>query len=195
MPKKTSPSERISFPTDTSPAMSHPVSQPFGILSDKQMKLNVSNLIMKKFVDDKQANDQISRIESHVQKGLSDEDIARIFTDKKEINLKNGSYSWNNDDISLIRETFRLEVNGKTPFQYKMIQVPPNIQVQANQHKGNEAASYLEIVVNQHAKDGWEFYRIDSIGVNVKPGCLAALLGRKEDSYTYYVVSFRKSLI
>lgn len=77
-------------------------------------------------------------------------------------------------------------------YQYKMVQVPPSIEVQAKQHKGNEAAAYLEGVVNTYAKDGWEFYRVDAIGVNVKPGCIASLLGQKEVLHTYYVVSFRK---
>lgn len=76
--------------------------------------------------------------------------------------------------------------------QYKMVQVPPNIEVQSKQHKGNEAAAYLEGVVNSQAKEGWEFYRVDAIGVNVKPGCIAGLLGQKEVLSTYYVVTFRR---
>lgn len=77
-------------------------------------------------------------------------------------------------------------------YQYKMVQVPPNIEVQSKEHRGNEAATYLQGVVNSQAQDGWEFYRIDTIGVNVKPGCFAALLGQKEVLSTYYVITFRK---
>jgi hypothetical protein len=77
-------------------------------------------------------------------------------------------------------------------YQYKMVQVPPNIEVQARQHRGNEAAVYLEGVVNSNASDGWEFYRVDAIGVSVKPGCLAALVGGKRVMSTYYVVTFRR---
>lgn len=77
-------------------------------------------------------------------------------------------------------------------YQYKMVQVPPNIEVQAKTHNGTEAAVYLEDVVNRNARDGWEFYRIDPIGVNVKPGCIAGILGQKEALITYYVISFRK---
>lgn len=64
-------------------------------------------------------------------------------------------------------------------YVYKMVQVPPNIEVQANKHRGNEAAVYLETVVNEYASEGWEFYRIDSIGVSVKAGCFDALKGKK----------------
>jgi hypothetical protein len=77
-------------------------------------------------------------------------------------------------------------------FQYQMVQVPPNIQVQAKTQKGNEAANYLQNVVNQYTADGWEFYRVDPIGVSVQPGCLASLLGQKEQINTYYVITFRK---
>lgn len=77
-------------------------------------------------------------------------------------------------------------------FVYKMVQIPPNIAVDMKAHKGNEAAAYLEGVVNEYAADGWEFYRIDSIGVQLKPGCFDVLGGKKEENSQYYVVSFRK---
>lgn len=73
-----------------------------------------------------------------------------------------------------------------------MVQVPPNVEVQAKEHKGNEAASYLQTVVNKHAKEGWEFYRVDTIGVAVKPGCFDALFGKKTEVSNYYVISFRR---
>jgi hypothetical protein len=75
---------------------------------------------------------------------------------------------------------------------YKMVQVPPNIEVRAKEQRGNEAAAYLQNVVNSHAEDGWEFYRIDTIGVSVKPGCFDALLGKKDVLSHYYVISLRK---
>lgn len=77
-------------------------------------------------------------------------------------------------------------------YQYKMVQVPPSINVQEKSQVGNEAAVYLEGIVNEQAKEGWEFYRVDSIGVNVQPGCISALAGQKAAEATYYVVSFRK---
>lgn len=77
-------------------------------------------------------------------------------------------------------------------YEYKMIQIPPNIAVQMKAHKGNEAAAYLENVVNKYASDGWEFQRVDSIGVQVQPGCLDALKGNKATNSSYYVITFRK---
>ena len=76
--------------------------------------------------------------------------------------------------------------------KYKMIQVPPNISVKEKEHKGNEAAVYLESVVNQMAAQGWQFYRVDPIGVELEPGCLGGLLGRKTEERVYYVITFRR---
>lgn len=77
-------------------------------------------------------------------------------------------------------------------YTYKMQQVPPNISIESKGRKGNEAATYLEVVVNEQARDGWEFHRVDPIGVQVRPGCLASLFGHKTEQSTYYVITFRR---
>jgi len=56
----------------------------------------------------------------------------------------------------------------------------------------DKAAAYLEGIVNEHARQGWEFYRVDSIGVRVRPGCLGVFLGQQPTHREYYVVTFRK---
>ncbi|MCE8028826.1 DUF4177 domain-containing protein [Halomonas daqingensis] len=75
-------------------------------------------------------------------------------------------------------------------YTYKMVQVPPNVSVSARGRKGNEAADYLQEVVNEHATEGWEFQRVDSIGIHVQPGCFS--LGTKAQQELYYVITFRK---
>lgn len=77
-------------------------------------------------------------------------------------------------------------------YEYKMVQIPPNIAVEMKKHKGNEAAAYLESVVNKYASQGWEFHRIDTIGVALQPGCFGSLSGQKAENSQYYVISFRK---
>lgn len=76
---------------------------------------------------------------------------------------------------------------------YKMVQIPPTIRVK-NAQSGTEAAAYLESVVNDMARQGWEFYRVDEVGVREEPGCLAMLLGAKSSYTVYYVVTFRKTV-
>lgn len=77
-------------------------------------------------------------------------------------------------------------------YEYKMVQVPPTIVVKESEYRGQEAAYYLQSIVNELATEGWEFYRVDTIGVVTKPGCLGALLGQKETLREYYVVTFRR---
>lgn len=79
-------------------------------------------------------------------------------------------------------------------FIYKMVQIPPGITIDAKNAKDQEAAIYLENVVNRFAKDGWEFYRIDSITVEKQVGCLAALFGARTSVISYYVITFRRSV-
>ena len=79
-------------------------------------------------------------------------------------------------------------------YYYKMVQVPPTIEVKAKKHKGNEAAVYLQTIANEEAEEGWEFYRIDTIGVQVTLGFFAALLGKKASMTDYYVITLRRSM-
>lgn len=74
-------------------------------------------------------------------------------------------------------------------YEYKMIQIPPAIKV-GTEDKGNEAAAYLSQVVNKSTVEGWEFQRVDSIGVEVTPGCFN---GNKNLHTTYYVITFRRA--
>ena len=80
-----------------------------------------------------------------------------------------------------------------THVQYKMVQIPPNVQVAAKSAKGNEAATYLETLANEYAAQGWEFQRVDEVGVVTNPGCLASIFGARQSVTLYYVVTFRKS--
>jgi hypothetical protein len=77
-----------------------------------------------------------------------------------------------------------------------MVQIPPVIDIGEGSSVGQEAASYLQRAVNAHARQGWEFCRIDTIGVRVRvsPGCLGVFLGQRETVTTteYYVITFRR---
>lgn len=75
--------------------------------------------------------------------------------------------------------------------QYKMIQIPPNISIRGAE-RGMEAAQYMEQLANAQAQAGWEFFRVDTVGVQVQPGCLGGLMGRKTETIDYFVVTFRR---
>ena len=79
-----------------------------------------------------------------------------------------------------------------TDYEYKMVQIPPTVSVSARDHKGDEAASYLQEIANTHAAAGWEFYRVDTLSVSIPPGCLGVLFGDRGTQSQYYVVTFRQ---
>ena len=77
-------------------------------------------------------------------------------------------------------------------YDYRMVQIPTSISLRAKDARGQEAAHYLQKIVDENAVNGWEFYRVDQVGVQVKPGCLAGLFGTSAQNLVYYVVTFRK---
>lgn len=80
---------------------------------------------------------------------------------------------------------------GPRLWRYKMVQIPPNISIEEGQSKRGKAAGYLEEIVEEYAAYGWEFHRVDEIGVVVNQGCLGALFGAGPAHSSYFVVTFR----
>lgn len=77
-------------------------------------------------------------------------------------------------------------------YEYRMLQIPPTIVVREKEQRGNEAAYYLQSIANEQAGEGWEFYRVDTVGVVTRPGCLGSLFGAKQTLVEYFVVTFRR---
>ncbi|MBV7387484.1 DUF4177 domain-containing protein [Pasteurellaceae bacterium TAE3-ERU1] len=73
-------------------------------------------------------------------------------------------------------------------YEYKMIQVPPNIIANKKQIK-TAAADYLQKVVDDQVMWGWEFFRIDDFSTEEAQGCLS---GGKITQKTYKVITFRR---
>ncbi|MCK1068938.1 DUF4177 domain-containing protein [Pluralibacter gergoviae] len=53
------------------------------------------------------------------------------------------------------------------------------------------AAAYLQDVVNQWASEGWEFQRVDTIGIEERAGCFGT---KAMGLVNYYVITFRKEV-
>jgi len=77
-------------------------------------------------------------------------------------------------------------------YEYRVVQIPPTIQVENSYQMSQAAAIYLQKLIDENALNGWHFYRIDTMGVFNPPGCLASLFGNKGDYTNYYVVTFRR---
>lgn len=79
-------------------------------------------------------------------------------------------------------------------YQYRMVQIAPTV-LSKGTSQDQAAANYLQQIVNENARDGWEFYRIDQFSVAVNGCCLLAFMGTSPNSTTvYYVVTFRKAI-
>jgi hypothetical protein len=87
-------------------------------------------------------------------------------------------------------------------YKYEMVQLAPHILINPSSDIGSAAATYLKEIVNERAELGWEFFRIDTIKVTSKPGCISALIhtltagifGKKEESLEHYVATFRQEV-
>ena len=86
--------------------------------------------------------------------------------------------------------TDQTQTSAPGPYIYKMVQLPQTYVVKKDTEQA--IANELNDRVNHFARNGWEFYRIDSVGVAVKPGCLASLLGTRSTMTYYNVVTFRR---
>jgi hypothetical protein len=81
------------------------------------------------------------------------------------------------------------------PFIYKMVQISPNLQRAGEFESGQTAASeFFEDGVNAMARDGWEFFLMDTFSVKTyQPrGCLWFVWEEKVEIQDYYVITFRK---
>lgn len=79
-------------------------------------------------------------------------------------------------------------------YQYKMVQIPTTFVVRDANGDNTLASDQLEKLANGYAKQGWEFFRIDTVNILVKPGCLAGLLGQRVQTEPYCIITFRKEL-
>jgi hypothetical protein len=77
-------------------------------------------------------------------------------------------------------------------YAYKMVPIPPDFEAGREAPGGQDVAACLERVVNEYARQGWEFYRVDAVRVRARPGCLGSLLGFPERTVAYSVITFRR---
>lgn len=76
-------------------------------------------------------------------------------------------------------------------YEYKMVQMPATVDVE-REYRKNKAAHFLEQMANEQAADGWEFHRVDKVGVINRPGIFARILGAQPMRVEYTVITFRR---
>ena len=77
-------------------------------------------------------------------------------------------------------------------YRYKMVGIAPGLLAETKDDPSDEAAKYLEDVVNEYARAGWEFHRVDHLDVAQKRGCLGIWLGGNSSFVAYPIITFRR---
>jgi hypothetical protein len=82
-------------------------------------------------------------------------------------------------------------------WDYKVVALPRDVLVMkkvfGGPDPGETIAGYVERLIGDKATQGWEFYRIDTVNIVERPGCLGALIGQKETLTAYNLLTFRKA--
>ncbi len=73
-------------------------------------------------------------------------------------------------------------------FQYKVV---PFIGQTKGSLSSADVARQLESVIGQHAAQGWEFYQLSDVNVEVQPGCISGLFGEKVQYVRFDQLIFR----
>jgi hypothetical protein len=61
-----------------------------------------------------------------------------------------------------------------------------------NNADADDVSKQLQALINKHVGQGWEFYTINDVNIEVKPGCLAGLFGSSSSFISIDQVIFRK---
>jgi hypothetical protein len=81
------------------------------------------------------------------------------------------------------------------PWEYKVVPMPRDVAIKRRVYHGLDsqgaAAGYVEQIINQHARQGWQFVGISETSVRECPGCLAPLFGRRAFLTVYELLTFR----
>lgn len=85
-----------------------------------------------------------------------------------------------------------MAIKRQSQYIYRMVQVPPDVEINSASDRGHAAELYLTSLTAEMGHEGWDFFRIDTIGVVERPGCMARLLGFGATVTYYYVVAFRR---
>lgn len=56
-------------------------------------------------------------------------------------------------------------------YEYKVIPLPGAVKVQKGQKSAETVAKFLEDTINEQAKEGWEFFQVETLQAAEPAGC------------------------
>ena len=57
----------------------------------------------------------------------------------------------------------------------------------------SSVTTQLQDVINRYVSQGWDYYSMEKVNIQVTPGCLAALFGKSVEFITFDQIIFRRS--
>lgn len=85
-------------------------------------------------------------------------------------------------------EALRRPVETAASYQYKVV---PFIGQSKGTLSAADVARQLESVISQHVSEGWEFYQLADVNIEVKPGCISGLFGAQVQYVRFDQLIFR----
>ena len=76
-------------------------------------------------------------------------------------------------------------------FSYLVVPLTPGVR-EADKDKGLRIAQQVQALINDQSRQGWEFYRVETVYTSVAPGCMAGLGGAKAIYMPVNQVVFKK---
>jgi hypothetical protein len=73
-------------------------------------------------------------------------------------------------------------------YQYKVV---PFIGQNRGRLSAHDVATQLESLISRHAAEGWEFYQLSDVNIEVRPGCIAGLFGASAQYIRFDQLIFR----
>jgi hypothetical protein len=75
--------------------------------------------------------------------------------------------------------------------EYKCVPAPKELVIDRSGTYDGAVRSFAELI-NREAGGGWKFHSMENIAVTQKPGCLAALFGKKAETIYFNMLVFAK---
>ena len=75
-------------------------------------------------------------------------------------------------------------------FEYKVV---PFIGKIKSNESAAEVSRQMQAVINENANDGWEFCQMTDVNIEVAPGCIPGVFGKKKTYVKFDQIVFKKS--
>ncbi|HVZ39430.1 MAG TPA: hypothetical protein VHI13_09145 [Candidatus Kapabacteria bacterium] len=74
-------------------------------------------------------------------------------------------------------------------FEYRVVPFSGTIKGRGSV---GDVSMQLQDEINRQAHEGWEFYQLGSVNIEVKPGCLGGMLGASTFFFPHNQIVFRR---